>query len=45
MTYPTCIGSGRGRDAHGGLDFYTACPDCGGRGYRPWWRRLLWWLT
>ena len=37
---PSCCGTGRGRDAHGGLDWYRTCPDCGGRGYLPWWMRL-----
>lgn len=36
----TCDGSGRGRDAHGGLDWYRTCHDCFGRGYLPWWMRL-----
>ena len=42
MTRPcqTCDGSGRGRDAHGGLTWDLTCPDCRGRGHRPWWMRL-----
>lgn len=40
----TCRATGRGLDAHGGIDWYRSCQDCGGRGRLTWWRRVARWM-